>query len=124
MAICSSCGAQNSDDARFCEACGARLEEIVKATPVSEMPEKDEFVPAPEPEPAPAGPAPIATPALEPKPRRRIKWWAVVLIVLAALLIFLILSVIFKDQLPWGAAIDSFINHLLYSEEELRLLNS
>ena len=51
MAICSSCGAQNSDDARFCEACGARLEEIVKATPVSEMPEKDEFVPAPEPEP-------------------------------------------------------------------------
>ena len=53
MAICSSCGAQNSDDARFCEACGARLEEIVKATPVSEMPEKDEFVPAPEPAPAP-----------------------------------------------------------------------
>lgn len=47
MAICSSCGAQNSDDARFCEACGARLEEIVKATPVSKMPEKDEFVPAP-----------------------------------------------------------------------------
>ncbi len=60
MAICSSCGAQNSDDARFCEACGARLEEIVKATPVSEMPGKDEFVPAPEPEPAPAPvPAPV-----------------------------------------------------------------
>lgn len=58
MAICSSCGAQNSDDARFCEACGARLEEIVKATPVSEMPEKDEFVPAPEPAPAPV-PAPV-----------------------------------------------------------------
>lgn len=83
-----------------------------------------ETEPEPEPEPAPAEPAPIATPALEPKPRRRIKWWAVVLIVLAALLIFLILSVIFKDRLPWGAAIDSFINHLLYSEEELRLLNS
>lgn len=58
MAICSSCGAQNSDDARFCEACGARLEEIVKATPVKEMPEEDEFVPAPEPAPAPV-PAPV-----------------------------------------------------------------
>ena len=77
-----------------------------------------------EPDPAPAKAAPVATPVAEPKPRRRIKWWAVVLIVLAVLLIFLILSVIFKDQLPWGEAIDNFINHLLYSEEELRLLNS
>lgn len=77
-----------------------------------------------EPAPAPAKAAPVATPVAEPKPRRRIKWWAVVLIVLAVLLIFLILSVIFKDQLPWGEAIDNFINHLLYSEEELRLLNS
>jgi len=58
------------------------------------------------------------------KPRRRMKWWAIVLIVLAVLLIFLILSVIFKDQLPWGEAVDNIINHLLYSEEELRILNS
>ena len=51
MAICSSCGAQNSDEARFCEACGARLEEIVKAAPVTEMPDEDKFVPAPVPAP-------------------------------------------------------------------------
>lgn len=99
-------------------------EQAAEHQPAIELESEQELNVETEPEPAPAEPAPIATPALEPKPRRRIKWWAVVLIVLAALLIFLILSVIFKDQLPWGAAIDSFINHLLYSEEELRLLNS
>lgn len=74
----------------------------------------------------PAAAAPSAPVQEKPaaKPRRCIKWWAVVLIVLAVLLIFLILSVIFKDQLPWGEAVDNIINHLLYSEEELRILNS
>ena len=52
------------------------------------------------------------------------KWWAILLIVLAVLLLFLILSVIFKDYLPWGTAVDNFMNHLLYTEEELRILNS
>ncbi|MBO4657035.1 MAG: hypothetical protein J5639_04605, partial [Bacteroidales bacterium] len=63
-------------------------------------------------------------PATPAKPRRRIRWWAVLLIVLAAILLFLILSVIFKDQLPWGDAVDNIINHILYTEEELRILNS
>ena len=76
---------------------------------------------------AAAAHATSAAPAQEKpaaKPRRRMKWWAIVLIVLAVLIIFLILSVIFKDQLPWGEAVDNIINHLLYSEEELRILNS
>lgn len=75
--------------------------------------------------PAPAAsPAPAATPVPDQKPRRRVRWWVVVLILLAVILLLLILSVIFKDVLPWGGAVDNFINHILYSEEELRLLNS
>lgn len=58
------------------------------------------------------------------KKRCRLRWWAVLLIVLAVILLFLILSVIFKDQLPWGDAVDNIINHILYTEEELRILNS
>lgn len=73
--------------------------------------------------PTPASPAPAVVDNAE-KPRRKLKWWAVVLIVLAAILLFLILSVIFKDILPWGSAVDNFMNHLLYSEEELRIINS
>ena len=85
-----------------------------------------EPVPTAEPTPeAPATePAPAPAPATPAKPRRRIRWWAVLLIVLAAILLFLILSVIFKDQLPWGDAVDNIINHILYTEEELRILNS
>lgn len=54
MAICKSCGTQNSDEARFCESCGTRLEEIVKADPVTELPKEDDFVAAPVPAPVPA----------------------------------------------------------------------
>lgn len=89
-----------------------------------------ETQPAPQPAlrpaqavPTPASPAPAAVDNAE-KPRRKLKWWAVVLTVLAAILLFLILSVIFKDILPWGSAVDNFMNHLLYSEEELRIINS
>ena len=79
---------------------------------------------APAETPAPVA-APVATPAPAPEKKRRgMKWWAVLLIVLAVILIFLILSVIFKDQLPWGDAVDNIINHILYTEEELRILNS
>jgi nucleoid DNA-binding protein len=83
-----------------------------------------ESAPEPEPEPAPKPKPEPATPAPAAKPSHRLKWWAIVLIVLAVLLLLLILSVIFKDSLPWGPAVDNFINHLLYSEEELRILNS
>lgn len=64
------------------------------------------------------------TPEAPAKKRCRVRWWAVLLIVLAVILLFLILSVIFKDQLPWGDAVDNIINHILYTEEELRILNS
>ena len=64
------------------------------------------------------------TPEVHAKKRCRVRWWAVLLIVLAVILLFLILSVIFKDQLPWGDAVDNIINHILYTEEELRILNS
>ena len=93
---------------------------------------KTDPAPAPVAEPAPA-PVPEAQPAAQPvqaaappadKPRHKLQWWVIVLIVLAAVILFLILSVIFKDILPWGGAVDNFINHLLYSEEELRILNS
>ena len=91
-----------------------------------------EAAPAPTPEAAPA-PVPEPQPTSQPfqtaavpaeKPRRKLQWWAIALIVLASIILLLILSVIFKDILPWGDAVDNFINHLLYSEEELRILNS
>ena len=91
--------------------------------PVTEPEPEMVQVPEPAPEPAPEA-TPEPAPAPVAKPRRKLKWWAIVLIVLAALFLFLILSVIFKDNLPWGAAVDNLINHLLYSEEELRILNS
>lgn len=72
----------------------------------------------------PAADAPKLAASPAEKPRHRLKWWVILLIVLAALLLLLILSVIFKDILPWGAAVDNFINHLLYTEEELRILNT
>ncbi|MBR5735722.1 MAG: hypothetical protein IKX60_02865 [Bacteroidales bacterium] len=100
-------------------------------TPVPEQQQEPEPEPATEPEttqvtetaPEPE-PARTEIPAPAVKPRRKLKWWAIVLIVLAVILLFLILSVIFKDSLPWGDAVDNIINHLLYSEEELRILNS
>ena len=124
----------------FPEGLGLEPVTIKSSQPVEAEPEVA-AEPEPEPEPEPesesalepvpeptAEPAPDPTPAPAPKPaekpRRKLKWWAIVLIVLAALLLFLILSVIFKDHLPWGAAVDNLINHLLYSEEELRILNS
>ncbi|MBR4772023.1 MAG: hypothetical protein IK009_04755 [Bacteroidales bacterium] len=82
-----------------------------------------ESEPASADEPAPAE-APASSDATPAKKRRRVRWWAVLLIVLAVILLFLILSVIFKDQLPWGDAVDNIINHILYTEEELRILNS
>jgi nucleoid DNA-binding protein len=123
------------------EGMGLEAVTIKSSQPVEEEPEAmavqepeiapdSEPEPEPEPQPVPAaGPAPAPEPvptvvAPAEKPRRKLKWWAILLIVLAVLLLFLILSVIFKDSLPWGTAVDNFINHLLYSEEELRILNS
>ena len=62
MSICKTCGAQNSDQARFCESCGARFEEIVKAEPVTELPKEDDFVAEPAAEPV-AAPVPAPVPA-------------------------------------------------------------
>ena len=116
------------------------MEEEPVTEPESEAEQDTEAEPEPKTEPAPApaaesihAPVPEAQPASQPvqtaeapaeKPRRKLQWWAIALIVLAAVILLLILSVIFKDILPWGEAVDNFINHLLYSEEELRILNS
>lgn len=116
------------------------MEEEPVTEPESEAEQDTEAEPEPKTEPAPAPAAesihalvPEAQPASQPvktaeapaeKPRRKLQWWAIALIVLAAVILLLILSVIFKDILPWGEAVDNFINHLLYSEEELRILNS
>lgn len=116
------------------------MEEEPVTEPESEAEQDTEAEPEPQTEPvlAPAAesapaPVPEAQPASQPvktaeapadKPRRKLQWWAIALIVLAAVILLLILSVIFKDILPWGDAVDNFINHLLYSEEELRILNS
>lgn len=100
----------------------------------SSQPMEEDPVPESEPdaEPAPA-PVPGTQPSSQPlqvaadpaeRPRRKLQWWAIVLIVLAAVILFLVLSVIFKDILPWGGAVDNFLNHLLYTEEELRIINS
>lgn len=113
------------------EGMGLEAVTIKSSQPLEEEPE---VVAEPDPEPAQA-PEPERVPQPLPnhaapasavpaaKPGRRLKWWAIVLIVLAVLLLLLILSVIFKDILPWGASVDNFINHLLYTEEELRILN-
>lgn len=104
----------------------------------SSQPMEEDPVPEPEPDAEPdAEPAPAPVPGTQPSsqplqvaadpaemPRRKLQWWAIVLIVLAAVILFLVLSVIFKDILPWGGAVDNFLNHLLYTEEELRIINS
>lgn len=117
----------------FPEAMGLEPVTIRSSQPMEEEAEPEESpekepIPEPETEPVPepqpvAEPAPVVEAPAE-KPRRKLKWWAILLIVLAALLLFLILSVIFKDILPWGDAVDNFINHLLYTEEELRIINT
>lgn len=110
------------------EAVTIKSSQLMEEEPQAEdVPEKEEE-PVQEPEttaePQPAADAPKAAATTAEKPRHRLKWWAILLIVLAALLLLLILSVIFKDVLPWGTAVDNFINHLLYTEEELRILNT
>lgn len=110
------------------EAVTIKSSQLMEEEPQAEdVPEKEEE-PVQEPEttaePQPAADAPKVAATTAEKPRRRLKWWAILLIVLAALLLLLILSVIFKDVLPWGTAVDNFINHLLYTEEELRILNT
>ena len=70
---------------------------------------------------AEAGAEPAPAPATEV--RRSHKWWWITLIVVAALLAFLLLSAKFSDSLPWGGAVDSIMNHLLYSKEERSILN-
>ena len=57
MKICSSCGASNADNSKFCETCGTPLAEA--AAP--EAPASEE--PAAAPEPAPAAAVPAAAPA-------------------------------------------------------------
>ena len=110
---------QESEDAsKLVEEPAIELES--EPAPADEPTPEVSATPTPE---APATPAPAAAPAAR-QPRRGMRWWAVLLIVLAAILLFLILSVIFKDQLPWGDAVDNIINHILYTEEELRILNS
>ncbi len=110
------------------EAVTIKSSQLMEEEPQAEdVPEKEEE-PVQEPEttaePQPAADAPKVAATTAEKPRHRLKWWAILLIVLAALLLLLILSVIFKDVLPWGTAVDNFINHLLYTEEELRILNT
>lgn len=110
------------------EAVTIKSSQLMEEEPQAEdVPEKEEE-PVQEPETTaeaqPAADAPKVAATTAEKPRHRLKWWAILLIVLAALLLLLILSVIFKDVLPWGTAVDNFINHLLYTEEELRILNT
>lgn len=110
------------------EAVTIKSSQLMEEEPQEEdVPEKEEE-PVQEPEttaePQPAADAPKVAATTAEKPRHRLKWWTILLIVLAALLLLLILSVIFKDVLPWGTAVDNFINHLLYTEEELRILNT
>ena len=73
MKTCSSCGASNADDAKFCETCGMPFpepaaepaEEPAKAEDVSAASEAEKFAPpAPaEPEPVTPEPAPAAAAA-------------------------------------------------------------
>jgi len=82
-----------------------------------------ELAPETEPEKSPET-APVKEPVADPGRHGRMQWWAVLLIVLAVLLVFIVLSVIFKDNLPWGEAVDNILDRLLYTEEELRIINS
>ena len=74
MKTCNSCGASNSDDAKFCETCGMPFaepaaEEPVKSEEVKEAAEAESFdepvaeEPASEPAPAPAAAVPAVAAA-------------------------------------------------------------
>lgn len=97
------------------------IELIDETEPASGNAPAPETPPAPETSPAPETPPSAPSQAVEP--RRTLKWWAILLIVAVVLLLLMILLIVFKDNLPWGDAIDRCIDRLLYSEEELRLLN-
>ena len=59
--VCAACGVGNSSDARFCTGCGARLE-AAGGTP-------DQATLGPVAAPAPAAPTPPRTPQADPVPR-------------------------------------------------------
>lgn len=67
---------------------------------------------------------PIQEPEIKAKrPRKKLPWWAVLLIVMVSILLVLVVIIAFREQLPWGETIDDLLNKLLYTEEELMLLN-
>lgn len=115
------------------EGLGLEPVTIKSSQPEPEPVPVPEPVPAPEPEPVPE-PEPESEPEPEPetkpepqseaKPRKKPKAWAVILIILAVLFVLALLAVIFSEYLPFGDTINDIIDHILYSEEELRLLNS
>lgn len=90
------------------ESAPAEPESAVAApeVPAEPAPAEPEPKPAPEPEPEPA-----------PKPRRRFRWWIPLVVLLAlaatALAVFMILVQVAPD----------FIDSILYTPEELRIIN-
>ena len=99
--------------------------------PVSDPVSEPEPKPVSEPDPAPD---PASDPAPEPepipeheikakRPRKKLPWWAVLLIVMVSILFVLVVIIAFREQLPWGETIDDLLNKLLYTKEVLMLLN-
>lgn len=117
----------------------SKVEPVLEPEPIVEHEPEPEPVPEPEPEIKPK-PDPISEPQPEPqpkpesepipepeikaqRPRKKLPWWAVLLIVMVSILFVLVVIIAFREQLPWGETIDDLLNKLLYTKEELMLLN-
>lgn len=112
--------------------------EVAETEPVPAEPEPEPESAEPEPAPESAGPAPAATPAQEERHhqhhhpehhhrshhhhhhhhhRRTMKWWHWLLIALGAAILLLVAFLILARVAP------DFIDSILYTEEELRIIN-
>lgn len=83
-------------------------EEPIEPLPGVELPEPE---PAPEPEPVPA---PVPAPS---KPKKKCRWWLPILIILGIAFILLALFLVLASVAP------DFVDSILYTPEELRIIN-
>ena len=96
--ICSNCGAENRDDARFCANCGAPTSAApTDSGTVILPPEATVHEPQAAYTPPPAAPAPVAVqpvaPAAPPKPKRKFRWGLACLVLVFLFLCLAVLAI-------------------------------
>lgn len=87
---CSSCGARNDEDARYCEKCGADLSAMPRPT-----------VPGTVPTAPPPAPVPVPPPVYYPPTRRR-AWWYPIGVWFLLSLFFLFLDLMTTRAVTWS----------------------